>query len=446
VFTPGHLGDWFSDRLESIGIGTGSDRDDSAVPQHAVRLHARCGQNAAANEAISGGVRTMPGYDLLGKLLTDVLAHDAAAVMMEFTGEQVMLRYMIDGVWHNVPSQPQQGFEPILSVIRTLTTGDPTGQRAVAHGDFDFELHERAYICQATQQNNAGALRAILRLDTPDVSFDSLEELGMPLKMAERMRQRIGQKNELILFSALPGGGLSTTIDTVLQSTDRIRRDCTILESASKYEREIDATEIHKYSAKITPPQILTQVLRSWPDLLVVRDLKDVETARILCRQSREECLVISTLGAKSAVEVLLRVLMLKVPAKEFADAISCVVHQRLIRRLCNDCKQPYEPSDELLQNLGLPGDRVKTLYRAPQSPAEPCRTCRGIGYQGRTAIFETLVVDDAMRDLLTTKPSLEGLTTLAVQAGMHTVREFGAVLVARGETSVDELSRVLKQ
>jgi len=445
VLTPTHLSDWFSSRLHAIGLG-GKPKREVVGPRHAVRLRSRCGDNEAANDAISNGATTLPGYDAAGELLSELLAHRADAVMMDVGREEVAMRYLIDGVWHNIAPRTRETVDPILIVVRAICTGDPSGERATARGDFEFELQDVKYVCQVTHQKVEGAIRVILKLETLVCPFDSLESLGMHPKIADVLRERIDDKNQMILFSGLPGGGLSTTIDTVLTGTDRIRRDCVVVESAEKYEREIDATEVYQVASGGSTAETINSVIRSWPDLLVVRGLKDVETTRLLCRQAREECMIVTTIAAKSAVESVVRVLMLKTPPKELAPVLSCVVHQRLIRRLCEHCKEPYEAPAKVLQQLGLPTDRIKTLYRPPQNSEQVCEACRGIGYRGRTALFEMLVIDDAIRELLLGKPSLEGLKTLAEQKGMHSIRDFGAVMAGRGETSVEELSRVLKQ
>ena len=444
VLTPSHLRVWFSDKLSVIGLGTRSKVE--LTPVHLVKLHARCGKTQAANAAISSGVVTLPGYDATGNLLGDLLTHRAQAVMMDIQADEVALRYLIDGVWHNIAPRNRELVSPIVDVVRSICTGDPTGKKATPRGSFDFVIREEEYVCVVTQHKEQGVYRMVLKVDVPRCPFDSLEALGMHPKMAEQLRERIGRKNHMILISSLPGGGLSTTLDTILEGTDRIRTDCAVIESAESVERDVDATEIHKFSAEVSSAQLLAKVVQSWPDVLVVRETTDTETARLLCRQAREDGVVISAIAAKSSIEALLRVLMLKVPAKEFSDVVSCVVYQRLIRRLCEHCKVPFEPSAKLLQQLGLPKDRVKTLYHPPQSSETVCPECRGIGYRGRTALFEMLALDDAIRDLLISKPSLEGLRTLAQQKGMHSIRDFGAVLVARGETSVEELSRILKQ
>ena len=140
---------------------------------------------------------------------------------------------------------------------------------------------------------------------------------------------------------------------------------------------------------------------------------------------------------------------MLKVPASEFAPAIKAVVNQRLIRKLCDACKEAYNPPPDLIQKLGLPPNRVDTFYREPQNRSEEdevCAQCGGIGYRGRTAIFEFLIVDELLRESLIKQPKVEIMRKIAKQSGNRTLQEEGIVLVARGITSLAELQRILKQ
>jgi type II secretory ATPase GspE/PulE/Tfp pilus assembly ATPase PilB-like protein len=141
-------------------------------------------------------------------------------------------------------------------------------------------------------------------------------------------------------------------------------------------------------------------------------------------------------------------VLLLKVSAKDFAAVVSGVVNMRLVRKLCDECKQAYAPPAEVLKQLGA---KIEALYRPPQpipgeKPKPPCEKCAGVGYYGRTGIFEVLVVNDAVRQALVTSPKLDTLRPVARKAGMRTLQEEGILLAAKGVTSLPELMRVLKQ
>jgi type II secretory ATPase GspE/PulE/Tfp pilus assembly ATPase PilB-like protein len=169
-----------------------------------------------------------------------------------------------------------------------------------------------------------------------------------------------------------------------------------------------------------------------------------------MCDEIAENRLMISTIRAKDCAEALLRVLALGVPPADFAKAVTAVVGQRLVRKLCESCKEAYAPPPQVLQQLGIPGGRVQAFYRPPQpnaeQPKEPCQVCGGIGYYGRTAIFELLVVGETVRKELSNSPKLERVRTAARKDGMSSLQEEGVLLVAKGVTSLPELMRVLKQ
>jgi type II secretory ATPase GspE/PulE/Tfp pilus assembly ATPase PilB-like protein len=140
----------------------------------------------------------------------------------------------------------------------------------------------------------------------------------------------------------------------------------------------------------------------------------------------------------------------LKGPQAKFAKAAKLALNQRMIRRLCEHCKEAYAPPPQVLQQLGIPAGRVEALYRTPtpdpERPQPPCAHCRGVGYMGRTGIFELLMVDDGVREAMLKRPQLEVIRQMARKAGMRTLQEEGIVLVAKGVTSLPELMRVLKE
>jgi type II secretory ATPase GspE/PulE/Tfp pilus assembly ATPase PilB-like protein len=155
----------------------------------------------------------------------------------------------------------------------------------------------------------------------------------------------------------------------------------------------------------------------------------------------------LAAVRAKDAPEALLRVMTLKVPPKDFANAVTGAVCVRLIRKLCDQCKEPYPPPQQLLQQLGLPAGKVQAFFRPPSEPdpKKPCPNCQGIGYKGRTGMFELLIVDDAVREVLLKSPKLDLVRAAARKGGMKTFQDEGLVLVVKGVTSLPELQRALQ-
>jgi type II secretory ATPase GspE/PulE/Tfp pilus assembly ATPase PilB-like protein len=229
------------------------------------------------------------------------------------------------------------------------------------------------------------------------------------------------------------------------------------IEDEAKPEREIENIPITHYDSRKseTPMDLLPKLNRTYPDVYVLRDFVNGETVDTLCDQvTVEQRFVFASTRAKEATEALLRGLMLKATPDKFAQAITAVLNVRLVRKLCDKCKEAYAPPAEVLKQLGLPPGKVQALYRPPVPPPpdseaaknyKPCDECMAIGYRGRTAIFELVIVDDRMRQLLAKQPKLELLRDASRKAGNRNLQEEGVLLVARGITSVPELVRVLK-
>ncbi len=192
----------------------------------------------------------------------------------------------------------------------------------------------------------------------------------------------------------------------------------------------------------------MPKLIRKYPNVYVVRDLTNPEAAKLLFDEVSDNHLVITNVRAKEAPEALLRMLQKKVPHREFAEHVTAVLCTRLIRKLCESCKVAYEPTPDLLKKLGIPAGKVTKLYRTPkpEEAEKPCKNCGGLGFFGRTGLFELLVVDDKVREILRKQPKLDLLQKAARPAGMHSFQEEGLLLVAKGVTSLAELQRVLKQ
>jgi type II secretory ATPase GspE/PulE/Tfp pilus assembly ATPase PilB-like protein len=167
-----------------------------------------------------------------------------------------------------------------------------------------------------------------------------------------------------------------------------------------------------------------------------------------LCEEATtEDRLVITMVRARDSIDGLTRLLASKVPVKRYAAAVKGVVAQRLVRKLCDQCKEAYPPPPQILQRLGVPADKVPAFYRPPtQARQEPCKACGGMGYIGQVALFELLIVNDAVRRQLLTDPNPDAVRPVARKAGLKTFEDEGLLLVVKGVTSLQELARVLKE
>ena len=235
-----------------------------------------------------------------------------------------------------------------------------------------------------------------------------------------------------------------------LEETDRLMRDFVAIEEVNHREADIQNIAVHTYDASAgeSPAALMPKLIRKYPNVYICRNLVNSESAKLLINEVKDERLVVTSAPAKEAAEALLRIMQLKVPVKEFAASVKGVLYQRLIRKLCADCKVGYTPPPDVLQKLGIPAGKVEKLYRPPK-PEEiekPCQNCQGLGYRGRTGVFELLVINDQMREILIKQPKVELLKKAARADHQRLLQEEGILLVAKGVTSIPELMRVLKQ
>lgn len=422
-----------------------------------VNLSALGGENEQRNQANLIEARQSPAFITLKEIIADAVAKRAEKVLFDYTAQNVGMKYQIDGVWLDLPARERESTDPVAAVMKKLSNLNINDRKSKQEGAFAAEYQGTKYMCPLASQGTATGERVILTLAGKGQKFSGLEELGMRDKMREQVRELLASPHGIVVFCAMPQGGLSTTMAMALKSADRLLRDFVAVGDKSKHEPEVENVELTPINAAAgeSPAAVLPKLILKQPDVLVIRELTDAETLRIMIAQCSDDHpkLSITTIRAKEAVEALLRIAALKVPAAEFAPVLLGVVNTRLIRKLCDKCKEPYEPSLEMLAKLGIPAGRVQVLYRERQplppdskEKRPPCPQCADIGYFGRTAIFELLNINDKLREALVKQPQLDVLKKVAKSTGHRSLQEEGIVLVALGQTSLSELQRVLKQ
>ncbi len=458
--------DWFryevAQLANKIGIKIDAERKADYEKGVAVDLLAIGGAEDLDNQANLITARQSPGYLVVKELVANMVNKRVDRVIIEYTQQSVAERNHIDGVWHNGETRDRESGDVMLAVIKTLAGLDMNERRKKQVGRFGAGYNGTKYMCPVTTQGVKTGERVVVDLlGGRRDEFNTLEELGMREKLAGRWQELLNSGKGLLILSAMPTGGLTTLTDVSLGEMDRLMRDCFAVEEESHRERDIENIDVWTYNAAVneTPavrpsgeePALLS-IVRKYPNVLVVRDFVDVETATMLfniCKPANEvldDRLVITNVHAKEAPEALLRMLQQKVPQRDFAALVTAVLNMRLVRKLCESCKVAYEPSPELLKKLGIPAGKVEQFYRTPKTEEvdKPCLQCAGLGYRGRSGLFELLVVNQEIRKILIKQPKLELLRKAARAAHMRTLQEEGILLVARGVTSLQELQRAL--
>lgn len=448
VMTLGHIRHLIAEGLGKIGIKISSQGKAAHEKGAPVTMVARGAANDQLNQANLISARQTKGYLQAKDLIASAVDHRAEKIMMDFTADAAQSRFLVDGVWHDSDQREREESDGILSVFKRLSALNPDDRRSRQQGRFGAEYGGKKIECSVISQGTKTGERVLISFAQKNVAFASLEELGMRDKMVEKLKETMLLPNGVFVFSAMPAGGLSTTMYLSLKATDRLLRDFVVVEDEADPIREVENVDPMRYkgSAGETPDQLLDRVFRKQPDVIVVPQLPNAETVIKLCEGAEEDHLMFVTVRAKEAVEALLRILLLKVPASTFAPVVIGVLNQRLVRKLCEACKEEYQPPADLLKKLGIPAGRVEKLYRHPENPEKECKACSGIGYIGRTGIFELLLVDDTLRQALVKTPKLETLRLVARKAGHRSLQEEGLAKVVQGVTSLAELMRALKE
>lgn len=399
-----------------------------------------------------------PAFPVTGGMISHCLTKRGERILMDFNAQACVVKFEVDGIWMNVDPYDRPTGDAMLAVLKKIANLNPQDRRSKQEGKFGVDGVSGKFIATMTSQGVPTGERVLIKILPKKAKIEDLEQAGMRDKMREQYKTLVDGDPGLFIISAPPGGGLSTTWRVCLQAADKFVRDYISIESKANPEDEMINIGQVFFEPNQAPADLLDKLLLKQPDVFVVPDMvNSVSLVRMVDQVNNNHKTVITRAPAKDAVEAVFRLMALKPPAPEFAKALRAVVNTRLIRKLCEACKQPYQPPPQLLQKLGIPPGRVSTFYKewTPPPPEQQvdakgrpieipiCQKCLGIGYLGRTSIFELLVINDQIRQALVKQPNPELVRRAAKAAGHRTLQEEGIVLVAQGITSLQELQRV---
>lgn len=445
--------DWFRYTIaewgSKVGLKLAHERQADYEKGAKVELDA-VGGDEKENKANLITARQSPGYLLVKELVAEMADRNSERMVLDYTQAGVGVKHLVDGVWHNGESRERDSGDVMLAVMKQLANLDITERRKKQEGKFAAKYNGIQYLCPFTSQGVQTGERVLLELvGGAQAKLLNYDDLGMREKIRNQWEEIMARDTGLVVIAAPPEGGLTTLTDISVMETDRLMRDFVTIDDVANPPREIENVAAHTYDSKKgeSPVTLLPALIRTYPNVYIVRDFVDRDSAKLLLQQVDDDHLVITSVGALEAPEALLRMLQKKVPHKEFANLVTAVLCTRLIRKLCESCKVEYEPSPDLLQKLGIPQGKVEKLYRVPSAEEQdkPCPKCNGVGYLGRTGLFELLVVNDKVREVLIKQPKIDLLRKASRLAGMRTFQEEAILLVAKGVTSLQEAQRVLK-
>ena len=380
-----------------------------------------------------------PVVRLVNLILTEAVRSGASDIHIEPYEKSLRCRYRIDGVLHEVQSPPKSISAAMSSRIKIMSSLDISERRLPQDGRIKIkvlgkEIDLRVSVCPV----QFGEKIVMRILDSSNLSLD-LPKLGFEEDILPKFQKAIVEPYGLVLVTGPTGSGKSTTLYSALHYINDPDTNISTIEDPVEY----NLPGINQVNARagigLTFAAGLRSFLRQDPDVIMVGEIRDKETGEIAINAALTGHLVFSTLHTNDAPGAVTRMGNMGIEPFLITSTVHCVVAQRLLRRICKDCKQTYEAAPEVLEEMGLQvtGEPV-TLYKG-----SGCATCSNTGYKGRMAIHEVMILNDEFRKgVLQRKPASE-LKKLARAGGMQTLRECGVQKVLKGMTSVEELFRV---
>ena len=380
-----------------------------------------------------------PVVRLVGSILERAVGDGASDVHLEPRAEKTRVRYRVDGVLRGLMDVPATLHEGAVARIKVLADLDIAERRVPQDGRFSVKLgSRRAELRVATLPTVFGEKVVLRLLDTASVEVD-LRRLGFEAGMLRGYEEVFRRPYGTILVTGPTGCGKSTTLYATLGELDGEEKNIVTVEDPVEYRMPgVNQVQVNP-KVGLGFATGLRSILRADPDVVMIGEVRDAETARTSIEAALTGHLVLTTLHTNDAPSAVVRLTEMGVEPFLTASAVDCVIAQRLARRLCEHCKRPAEIGRKVVEELGLPAGEDAAYF-------EPvgCRRCGGVGYRGRIGFYEMMVPDASMRDLVLRRVPAGELGRAAEARGMVRLREDGLLKAAAGITSVEEVLRTV--
>ncbi|RMG58595.1 MAG: type II secretion system protein GspE [Deltaproteobacteria bacterium] len=380
-----------------------------------------------------------PVIRFVNSMLFRAIRQKASDIHIEPYETDFTVRNRIDGVLYPVATLPRGLHPAVVSRIKIMAGMDIAEKRLPQDGRIRVKVGEKDVDIRVSTVPTSFGERVVLRLLDRSSVLLELDDLGMEGDQLRRFRSFLRKTTGIILVTGPTGSGKTTTLYAAIRSLDAETKNIITIEDPVEYQiKGIGQIQVNP-KINLTFASGLRSVLRQDPDIIMVGEIRDTETAEISIHASLTGHLVLSTLHTNDAPSAVTRLIDMGIEPFLISSSLECVIAQRLVRRLCPSCRVPYEPSREELDLLGITG--ASTFYRA-----EGCDECYGTGYRGRTGIFELLVISDDIKKLINEKADARTIREKAIEEGMVPLITHGGKKVERGITSVDEVIRVVTE
>ena len=379
-----------------------------------------------------------PVIRFVNYLIFNAVKEGASDIHIEPQEKKLQVRYRIDGVMFEMMNPPHHMHAAIVSRLKIMATLDISERRIPQDGRIRAMVHRRKLDLRMSTLPTAVGEKCVLRiLDTRSIQVP-LDKLGMNEDALLIWQHQISQPHGIVLVTGPTGSGKTTTLYASLGQMDRARLNISTVEDPVEYHLSgINQCQTHD-KIGMTFAAALRALLRQDPDVVMLGEIRDCETARIAIQASLTGHLVLSTLHTNDAPSSITRLINIGVEPYLIGSAINATLAQRLVRRICDHCKTQEAADPTMAEHLALQGIAADSLM-----VGQGCDRCRNTGFAGRVGLYEILVLDDHLRDLIVGSPNVTEFRRLCIERGMVTLRQDGFGKVAAGSTTVDEVLRV---
>ncbi|MEI8364840.1 MAG: type II secretion system ATPase GspE [Parachlamydiaceae bacterium] len=383
-----------------------------------------------------------PIVRLLNLILTEAIQQGASDIHFEPFEDRLRVRYRIDGVLQNRHSPAQEFQAQLMTRIKVMAKLDIAEHRLPQDGRIKLRMGRREIDFRVSTVPVSGGERIVLRiLDKGNIVL-GFELIGMLPSVLDEFKRLIAIPEGIVLVTGPTGSGKTTTLYSAICELHNDETNIMTIEDPVEYNLKGIAQISVQPKIKLTFATGLRHILRQDPDIIMIGEIRDAETAEIAVQSSLTGHLVLSTLHTNDAPSAITRLVDMGIEPYLLSSTIIGVLAQRLVRRICPECKAPYIPTDSELDSIGLPRSE---LILGHLHHGTGCSCCFGSGYKGRQAIYELMSVNNEIKKQIVKSPDAIELRRIALDNGMISILAHGSDLVRRGETTVSEVLRVTR-
>jgi len=350
-------------------------------------------------------------------------------------------RFRVDGMLHEVSSPPKYLQSAIISRIKIMASLDIAERRKPQDGRFTINAEGKKIDVRVSCVPTAYGENVVLRLLDASTALLNLKDIGFSKEVLEKYQKLIRHPHGIILVTGPTGSGKTTTLYASLDKINTVEKNIITIEDPVEYKLAgIRQIQINP-KVDLTFANGLRSILRQDPNIIMIGEMRDSETAEIAIQSALTGHLVFSTLHTNDAPGAITRMIDMGVEPYLVSSSVIGVLAQRLVRTICPDCKEKYKPTKEELRDIGLTGNEKIDFYKG-----KGCATCMNMGYKGRIATYELMIVDDNIRNLIIAKVSADQIRKKTLELGMVALKDDGIEKVKQGITTVEEVLRVTQE